>query len=216
MTVNGTVLPVVQTAIPSRRHPMLDSLHRELGMARTLMKEVFVAGRRWLLRPHTLDDQLWLWRQLEGSNAEEKGMERALLMQAATVAIGLAAVGDAVTEVKTFTDEVEQPDPEDAEKTIKLLVERQEVVLSSADLQPPLLTIAELFEAGLTGTATGTGMIPEHLDRLSPPNPYREMLAEQVMLFLRSLSASVAHDLFNHQTRLQEGVGVPQVPLTKT
>jgi hypothetical protein len=214
MTVNGTVLPAIQTTIPSRRHPMLDSLHRELGLARTLMKEVFVAGRRWLLRPHTLDDQLWVWRQLEAIKEEEKGMERALLMQAATVAIGLAAVGDAVTEVRTITEEVEQPDPEDPDKTVKVPVTRQEIVLASADQQPALITITDLFEGALTGSTTG--LIPEHLDRLAPPNPYREMLAEQVMLFLRSLAGTVSHTLFTLHTDLQAGVGVPQVPLTQT
>lgn len=206
---NGAAQPANPQPPSFKRHALIDAIHRELGVGRALMQEFIVSGRRWLLRPHTIDDQIWLFKRTE--DIQNDATARGLMLQLATAAIGLAGIGELVTTIVKVKVEVEQIDPNDADKTIKVEEEQGRVVPAAE--QPPIVPVTELFELQVAGQA---GLIPAGADPFNPPNPYRELLAEQVMEFLRGLHAGISAELFARHNEVQERTEVPQLPLPRT
>lgn len=197
------------------RHPLLEALHRELGVGRIAPVDVVVAGRRWSLRPLTLDDQIWAASKFR-SNAGDN-----FLIYASEVAISLAAVGDLATEVVAIDQPVMnedgtvklgddgKPATAPASMTRALPVDQQPAMLPAIAIWPPVWSseVAMAVATGMQAAPVFSG------DPMDPPNPWRELVADQVFKFLLQMPLNVAQELFFHQSQLQSRVEVPQLPL---
>jgi len=173
------------------------ALLQEMGVDQVEPAVVIVAGRRWLLRPLGLDDQIWA--QGQAGRVEHAGSD--LLFQAATVAIGVAGIGQLKTVEVTEKVKVAQEDGSEVEE------ERVKAVPAADDEQPEIVPLIDIFPKPVAAFAPP--------DPFNPSNPWREAAAAQLLerMRQRKIGPGIIRDLFLHLTDLQSRTEVPALPL---
>ncbi len=197
------------------KHPLLATLHRELGVSRIEPRPFIIAGKRWLIRPGGFCDAVWA--------ASKRGRipNDDLIIYASGAAIAVAAVGELKTEVVRQKRPVILPDgtPKLDEKGEVIQEEFDDVVPLPKEQQPAMVPLIHLYPAALSpsialSVSAGLQAAPTPPgDLLDPPNPWREMAAEGLFQDLLVWAPNVARDLFSASEEVQSEVEVPQLPL---